>query len=40
MIDLDALTQAQPYEWFYVIGIVLIAALTFVLGTFYKEPPT
>jgi hypothetical protein len=31
------LAEVPAYEWFYVIGIALIATLTFVLGTFYKD---
>lgn len=36
-VNVTVLVQAAPYEWFYVVGIGLIAALTFVLGTFYKD---
>lgn len=36
-VNVTVLVQAAPYEWFYAIGIGLIAALSFVLGTFYKD---
>jgi hypothetical protein len=36
-LTIQAFVEARPYEWFYAIGIGLIAALTFVLGTFYKD---
>lgn len=29
--------SVQPYEWGYLAAIVLIAALAFVLSTFYKD---
>ena len=36
-MNVTVLVQAAPYEWFYLVGIALIGALAFILGTFYKD---
>ncbi len=36
-MNLTLLTQAPSYDWLYVAAIGIIAALVFVLNTFFRD---
>jgi hypothetical protein len=37
VIALEVLAETRAYDWLYVVGIGLIAALAFVANTFFRD---